>query len=433
MSLLLKNAMPAERMRGCVFAERFHSVSDVVANGGVVTGTPTFSIDKGVELDGVGDRITYAIQPHILDSTNISLVCDFWPAFTADADVKAYIYDTTNGSRFYAYHLDDASSNALWISVGEATISVPYATYGAYWLANQRNVLAVSSTSGATDAWLNGTKIIDADATAWTMASPPTDIYVGSRLGGALSPFEGSVSSLKFFNTLLTEQEAVDYYNNTTFDWRNRMLIDLPMLMADHDPVNGKTLNRGSGGSSNDGSFGAGVATPTKLTHSRGYSFDGGDYIDIATTGMDIDTADFAVWMRLALGTAVNTTKYFCTTTALGITVVYNYTLGQLLCYNGMDGIVYSSFGVGGQDHTVIFTRVGGIDYLYVDGVLVDTDATASGSVAASDHWYIAATVAALADFDGEVYQFGASDTLGLTGIQAADCHLQMMKGVNVL
>ena len=68
----------------------------------------------------------------------------------------------------------------------------------------------------------------------------------------------------------------------STYTWRNRLQVDLPMRMAQHDPVNGKTLNVGRGGSTLDADFGAGAAEPTKLDYRRGYSFDGSDYLEVA-------------------------------------------------------------------------------------------------------------------------------------------------------
>jgi hypothetical protein len=61
------------------------------------------------------------------------------------------------------------------------------------------------------------------------------------------------------------------------YNWRNKLLLDLPMLMRDHDPVNTLSVNRGRAGTTLNGVFGAAPAAPTKLGYRRGYSFDGGD------------------------------------------------------------------------------------------------------------------------------------------------------------
>ena len=65
--------------------------------------------------------------------------------------------------------------------------------------------------------------------------------------------------------------------------WRKSLLLDLPMDALRHDPTRGRTDNVGKSGGELHGYFGAGAATPTKLTDRHGYYFDGGDWIRCST------------------------------------------------------------------------------------------------------------------------------------------------------
>jgi len=63
MSLLNKNSTPAERARGCVFAENFESQALVEQNGGTVVGAPGLDFGGGIpELDEHMSEIGHCIE-----------------------------------------------------------------------------------------------------------------------------------------------------------------------------------------------------------------------------------------------------------------------------------------------------------------------------------------------------------------------------------
>lgn len=68
------------------------------------------------------------------------------------------------------------------------------------------------------------------------------------------------------------------------YNWRNKADIWLGMRHGDHDPVNSRTLNRGRGGAALDAVWPAAPGIPTKLGTRHGYSFDGGDHLNLGTT-----------------------------------------------------------------------------------------------------------------------------------------------------
>lgn len=90
-----------------------------------------------------------------------------------------------------------------------------------------------------------------------------------------------------------------------TYSWRNQALIDLPMRMAQHDPVNLRTLNLGTLGANGHATFGDGstpATYPTKLDYQRGYNLDGGDYFNIphvADLTVTSGSLSMSFWVRM--------------------------------------------------------------------------------------------------------------------------------------
>lgn len=210
MTLLAYNSTPAERARYCSFAERAESSWHVAENGGVITGTPI--INFGATLDGTNDYLTYTLQGQEFNSANISIMVECWPGFDYDANDNYYLIDTPDLYRYLIYKRNNTGSNVLEIYLGNTSIAqIPSATYGPYWLPSQRNVLLVSGTSGNTNAWLNGSQILTADATLWVQKLP-AQLFIGARHSG-IGLFDGVINQVKIFKSLLTADDALNYYN----------------------------------------------------------------------------------------------------------------------------------------------------------------------------------------------------------------------------
>jgi hypothetical protein len=235
---LTTNSTPFERTKDLVFAARPDSAANISSNGGTVTGSPTYSTHGttgGVTLDGTNDDIDYDINPTTFDSTNISIVIEFTPHFAYDEDATRYLIDTTNGEEYSVVKMNAAGSNELVIKLGDTEIAaIASGTYSAEWTQNARNTLVISGTTGATDARLNDTQILTADATAWTKDSP-VNLHVGTEQAGG-SRFDGVIHSVKVYQSLLTSYDATAIYNNT---WNRpsliQTLIDASDLVLWHD------------------------------------------------------------------------------------------------------------------------------------------------------------------------------------------------------
>jgi hypothetical protein len=93
---------------------------------------------------------------------------------------------------------------------GTNIASIASATYSPYWAVSEKNVIVVSGTTGDTSAWLNGNAILTSGATAWS-PSATTSFYLGASAAGA-QLFDGILKSVKIFKSLLTVEDAEDYY-----------------------------------------------------------------------------------------------------------------------------------------------------------------------------------------------------------------------------
>lgn len=199
--LLPHDVTTEDRMRGCIWASIFRRSGDEVQKLGVLNGDPI--IDYGVTLDGVNDFIIYSLWRQFTEHDPWSFHCIFYPDFNWDEDFDREIFDT-NGNNYRILKGNAAGSNVLRIDIGGSTIAdVASATYSGLWAQNGRNLLTVASTSGATDAWFNGTQILTADVTAWT----PVDV-TSLGIGGSAGSFAGRIEMFKVYGTyLLTEED----------------------------------------------------------------------------------------------------------------------------------------------------------------------------------------------------------------------------------
>ena len=278
MTLLSRNTTSAERARGCVFSELFRDGESIARNGGTVTGTP--AIDKGITLNGTTDYVTYDAVGSFFASSSISIVVEFWPDFAANANGLYYLFDS-EGAGYYVQKRDNASNNVMRIILGMTFIDdIPYATYSSYWLTGQRNVLVVSSVSGATNAWLNGNQILVNDVTVWT-PKLSSFLRIGARYD-ALVFFDGRITKFQIYDRLLTAGEAADFYNGAIYSYRNEPSLNLPFGMAQHDPTNTRSLD--VSGNARHATL---VGTPTKLGDRPGYELNGStQYMTVVGTGV---------------------------------------------------------------------------------------------------------------------------------------------------
>jgi len=253
MSRLTSNSSVAERTAGCVFAETFRSKEAIVENNASVVNISHLDPKGTVTLNGTTDYIKYDLRGDEFNSSEISIVFEFWPGFEADDDINHYLFDSSSGSRHIVYK---DSYNRLIFYLGNTSVGyTALASFQDYWIVGERNILVVSGTSGNNKLWLNGHLIIST-TTTWTVKQP-VQFFMGATYANT-ALFKGKIGQVKVFKSLLTEQDALNYYNRSCLP--ENKIIDLPMRMIDHDVANLRTTD--ISGNNNHGIFGDG-STPS--------------------------------------------------------------------------------------------------------------------------------------------------------------------------
>jgi hypothetical protein len=271
MAKLIENSTNAERARGCVFAETFENAQAVAENGGVITGDTI--INKGATLDGTGDYIDYNYVPITRDNHTITVDFDFtagrgttqiiaqWGDGLSTNNSGAIVIDTADGLRF--------STNA----------GVAVYTAGALTTGRHTATCRYGGGAGASRATAVDGVEYSLSTTAGGAGSATAGITIGAETDHT-NPFLGKIHSVKIFNNQLTLQEHTDLYNNSTYDYINTPVLDLPMGMAQHDPTNTRTLDI-----SGNGNHAVFTNAPTKNADDRGYSFNGSsNYLTITNS-----------------------------------------------------------------------------------------------------------------------------------------------------
>lgn len=267
--LLNSYSMPAERLRGCVFAEGFRSYNDLVRNSFSLQGTPTVN-DGVVTLDGATESATYAYQ---VFPRNFTVSC--WLRTTALQDsrvvssqavgadsINGFIVGVTAGGRIYTLYGDGATAGY------SATFATAYDN-GAW----HHVVFAVDRVNNLRYVTIDGVVVANGVGGAATVGSigTATQLVIGGRAGGGGAWFNGSIRDVKLWQEVLTTQEAQQLYAQSVYSYFRRMRCFLPMGIQQHDPVGGRTLDVTGNGF--HGVFGAGAETPVKLAGQRGYQF----------------------------------------------------------------------------------------------------------------------------------------------------------------
>ncbi|KKL05968.1 hypothetical protein LCGC14_2600750, partial [marine sediment metagenome] len=175
------SSRPAERT---VFKELFTSPATVHRNGGALFNSP--AVKNGITLNGSNQYASYDTSATAFTHPELSIVCRFSPSFEADDGTRYFMFDTKVGTHHALYK---ATGSALIAYIGSTMVGASLATYQAYWLTGEENVVGVTGTSTITKMYLNGTLVASGAA-----YSP--DIVAGLEIGrqsNATDYFSGSI------------------------------------------------------------------------------------------------------------------------------------------------------------------------------------------------------------------------------------------------
>ena len=155
--------------------------NDFKLGDGTTAGTfPAFS-NPGFDFDGSSDYLLNSSTSEVYNNASQSIVMCFKPNFTSNANADYYLFDSTNSTEYSIVKEDNGASDVLTLTLGNTTIaSISNATFKPLWNAHGLNVISIAGTTGNTDVWLNGFKILSADNTAWSAANP-SDIILGAE------------------------------------------------------------------------------------------------------------------------------------------------------------------------------------------------------------------------------------------------------------
>jgi len=423
--LLTAYGRTAELARGLKWVDEFESNETVLRNGGTITGAPT--INNGATLDGTNDYLVYDTAINFTSGL-FSVVIEFTPEFAVNDGNGHYIFDSDS-----RYLIGKGADGRLVIYCASTIIAlVAVDAYEPYWLQGQRNVMVLSSdATGDTDAWLNANAILTNDGTTWT----PTlisSITIGARNATYVDKFIGEFHSTKLFEAKLTDQEALDYCNRTTWRYRENTKFYLPMRAEQHDPVNVRTLDASGNGNHFQLGDGSTPATyPAKLAR-RGYEGDGSNTYLVNTSVGNVYNSDFSFEMLIS-PTDDTIDGIFCCRDAFqdGVYAVFRYADREIrVSYNTVD--ISSSIEVTLNNiiHVMVVYDVSGDMILYING-----EPAGSGDISGET---IDITTSSLflmclangttpaSELGGRLFQ-SALYTKALTPTQVLDCYLDMI------
>ena len=239
----MQGSTSAERKRGLKWLEAFGSSPAVVENGGTIGGSPVIK-DGIATFNGTTDYVDYGLQTQPC----YSFIIEFLAA--------TEITSTTPLNTLYSLTTDSDSMAALGNFTGAFadetfTIRASSSDYSTYIKTNiqaGRTQIAMRWNGSSYDIFVNGEqRTTYAGATGHFPLQTTPYIVLGARYTKA-QLFTGKMYWSKSFSEALTNQEILDYANNSTYNYMNQATVILPMQMEDHDMTNVRTLDRSGNG-----------------------------------------------------------------------------------------------------------------------------------------------------------------------------------------
>ena len=428
MTRLIANSTPAERDRGCVFSETFESNAKVISNGGTITGSPT--INFGYTKTTATDVINYGDNYDVSTGT-FSLVCRFKVSSSGDNEHIAGKRADTNWYRIYK-----RSDDTIRFELSAAVHITSGSTY-----ADDEWHTAVGVRNSSDDCYLYIDGVQVGTLNSSLNLDNTGDLTIGKW--NTDPNFNGSIKDVQVYDKNWTLQEALDFTNNDTYNYRNEAVIDLPFKMEQHDSVNKQTLD--VSGNGNNGLFGSqltGINFPTKLS-GRGYSWDGS--ADFLREAYDLDAqlsgSTFTIAMLIKFDTTASMRLVESTTDADNGLLLARTGAGDLRFYVKTATVnkaaKKNTIVMGNGYHTIIatydnsLTQTAGSNNIYVDNIIGAGAYDVAGLNASNPgSTYIGSSAALGTNFDGNMLMFQIYDKV-LTPLQREDLHINMMKKVN--
>jgi len=392
-SLLIPNTTPAERNSGCIFSENFEDKQKVVENGGAVTSKPAFK--NGMTTDGTDDVVGY---PLVKNVQGVS----FWVTLTSTTE-----------------QIMEFSATPHKIEANTGTLSASGFDTPAIYVNGES-----TSTIGTGRSY-----VVITTATAFD-----ADAFIVGETDGGFGQFK--IENLKLWNTDGVDEAAP--VTNSTYNYEQFALVNAPFTMATHDPAGVSVYNLYTGGVDFTMGDGSTASTyPTKLT-TRGYSFDGGDYLD-GTVATYLDGANGATIVMLAKQTGTpGADEVLAEQTAFKIwtesTDSNNVHISFQDSNTGVLSVTDGGVGINdGKFHMIIarYTRNDEAT-LNIDGQDIGTPDVTSDYplIAAADSLIVGASMVPDLYFNGEMKLFQIYPAVA-SSLQIQDLYIRQFKQLN--
>jgi hypothetical protein len=284
-----------------------------------------------------------------------------------------------------------------------------------------KNFYSATYSNGELKIYFNGDLV---DTTTFSARDPIllTGFVVGaSKLGTNL--FNGTIYSVRVFDTALTQEEIASYSNGTTWNYENQAELVVPMTDAFHVDA--------SNASAVDGTPVV-ISGATKLTDRRGYAFDGDDYMTIDVSDGRLDGTGDKTFVVMAKQNNEGTEYFFDSEPDRAYLLLYSDGRYQ----GGMPGspgaIPFSTWGQyfsRGGFNVFVLRREGGTVSTWVNGTRVSEASVSVGDFDINSV-YIGTRATIGANLNGEVNWFGAWNR-ALTELQIKDLTGKLQRSIN--
>jgi len=258
-----------------------HSLTsrDAVERGGAtLVGTGTTFGPDGMTLNGSGN-LSYAVAGSSILRSTLTFEIEF--TITALGKSQEF-FSIATALGAVLCRIGLGVSDALTVTMGgTAVLSVAYATWSSYYNSGARNTIVVSTTTGATTMWLNGTSV-GTSVTAWTPSYTTTLVAIGATYANG-TRFVGTIHRFEIYGNVATAVDEPYLRQGTLISALDNPLAVLPGTSYYKNDAGLYVTDVGGriGGTALMGSDGATAAQFPSIIKPRGFSFDGGDQINL--------------------------------------------------------------------------------------------------------------------------------------------------------
>jgi hypothetical protein len=395
---------PELRKLPLLFRETFRTRAETLKNGASLVGSGTsWPAGGGVTFNGSGNLSYTNLPGPAIFGSAVTYKAEFTIGFVPGDAAIHYVFRADDAADTANYSLGIGTAGELFVYAGAAAVlSLAYGVWSPFAVVG-KNVLVVSSTTGDTKMWLNGT-MVGSGGAAWT-AKRTSVMAIGARHTN-VTRWTGTIYSLEIYGSVATSiDEPLLRQGNLVegIDFSQALSV-LPLRGYYKRASDGLYVTDVEGkGTVTQALMGSDGSTTTQfpsIIKPNGASFDGGDQINLGdsdqysfTDGVSDKPFSIAMLCRditpvaggsilAAKATASNVGEYQLFILLLGVPRLY-FTLidNAAAVWSGIYGkipfsatilpaaIVATSNGLGPSGNR-----------LYINGVRIDTIAASSGA-----------------------------------------------------